>query len=83
MSLRRRHTPEAPKPDSVRMVAAERLARVSTGEVLTWAEAAINGFHQNLDTYRARYDQAAFEELRKSVSMLSGAMDVLEHRNQS
>lgn len=70
------------REDSVRHRAAKRLARVSTAEVCVWTESAINGFHQNLDAYRARNDQAAFGELRKSIMMLAGAMDVLEQRNQ-
>jgi uncharacterized protein YlxW (UPF0749 family) len=71
------------REDSVRQRAAKRLRQVSTHEVLTWAETAVNGFHQNLDAYRNRADQAAFEELRKAVSMLRGAVDVLEDRNRS
>lgn len=67
--------------DSVRATAADRLRRVQSGEVMTWAEQAVNGFHQNLDAYRMRKDQAALEELRKAVSMLAGAVDVLEERN--
>lgn len=70
------------REDSVRQRAAKRLRKVSTHEVLTWAETAVNGFHMNLDAYRLRADQAAFEELRKAVSMLRGAVDVLEERNR-
>lgn len=67
--------------DSVRDTAANRLRRVGSGEVMSWAEQAVNGFHQSMDAYRMHKDQAAFEELRKAVSMLAGAMDVLEERN--
>lgn len=71
------------REDSVRKRAAKRLSKVSTNEVLVWAESAVNGFHRSLDAYRARNDQAAFEELRKAVSMMRGALDVLEDRNRS
>lgn len=66
--------------DSVRDTAIFRLRQVTSGEVITWAEQAVNGFHQNLDTYRTYKDEAALQELRKAVSMLAGAVDVLEER---
>jgi hypothetical protein len=68
--------------DSVRRKAADRLGRVSTGQVMNWADEAVTGFYRSMDAYRMRNDQAALEELRKAVSMLAGALDVLEQRNQ-
>lgn len=68
--------------DSVRRKAVQRLSSVSSGELAIWAESAVVGFHRSLDAYRMRNDQAALAELRKAVSMLAGAVDVLEKRNQ-
>lgn len=82
MSWHRGAPKRQPTRDSVRERAANRLRMVNTSEVLAWAEQAITGFHRDLDAYRLRNDQTAFEELRKAVSMLSGAMDVLEERNR-
>lgn len=67
--------------DSVRDTAANRLRRVGSGEVMTWAEQAIHGFYRDMDAFRMHKDPAALAELRKAVSMLAGAMDVLEERN--
>lgn len=47
--------------------------------MLLWAEQAVNGFHQNLDLYRRHSERdIAIVELRRAVSMLAGAVDVLE-----
>ena len=66
--------------DSVRAKAATRLGKVSNLEVLNWSEQAVNGFHRALDAYRTKGDPVALEECRKAVSMLAGAVDVLESR---
>lgn len=77
-----RGNPRARQEDSVRRLAANRLGMVNNGEVMSWAESTVTAFHRSLDAYRMRNDQAALAELRKAVSMLAGAVDVLEKRNQ-
>lgn len=69
--------------DSVRETARNRLQRVSGPEVLDWAEQAVNGFHRALDGYRRDRDGAALQEARQAVSMLAGALDVVEQRHQA
>lgn len=79
--IRRRGAPDrAQEPDSVRLRAQERLSQVSSLEVVNWSEQAVNGFHRSLDEYRSHNDQAALRECRRAVSMLAGAVDVLEKR---
>jgi hypothetical protein len=80
--LKRGSAPEEHR-DSVRALARKRLGKVSSVEVLTWAESAVNGFHVYLDAYRGKADPADLDELRKAVSMLAGAVDVLESRKPS
>ena len=66
--------------DPVRDKARNRLNMVETSEVMNWAEQAVNGFHQTLDVLRKGPDDAALQECRQAVSMLAGAVDVLERR---
>lgn len=66
--------------DPVRDKARNRLKMVDNEQVLNWAEQAINGLHMSLDVLRKGADDAALQEARQAVSMLSGAVDVLEKR---
>ena len=73
---------KASSEDKVRAKAAERLRTVPTSQAMNWAEQAITSFHQSLDLYRMHKDVEALAEARKAVSMIAGAMDVIEERNQ-
>lgn len=76
------HRVRAPKAttDSVREKARNRLQRLPTPEVVDWSEQAVNGCHRALDAFRRDADGAALQEARQAVSMLAGAMDVIEAR---
>jgi hypothetical protein len=70
------------REDSVRRKASERLSRVPEGELLVWTESAVVAFHRGLDEHRRHREGGTVAELREAVSMIAGAVDVLEQRYQ-
>lgn len=61
-----------------------RLLTLPEHEVLNWTEQAVNGIHMSLDALR-RPDRlmdhpAALTEVRRAVSLLSGAVKAMEDR---
>lgn len=72
----------AREADSVREKAEQRLARLSTPEVLNWADQAGSGVAKALDDYRRLGERESLLEAQDGISALAGVLDVLLNRER-
>lgn len=67
-------------PDKIRLKASDRLSRLSTNEVLDWADATMSGCWRMLEDYRKDPTSVDLNELEVGLHTLLGAVDVLRNR---
>lgn len=67
--------------DSVREKAKKRVSRVSTPDILNWADNAGSGVAKALDDYRRLGDKGSLDEAQRGISALAGVLDVLVDRH--
>jgi hypothetical protein len=68
-------------PDQVRERAQKRLSRLTTPDILNWADQAGTGIAKALDDYRRLGDQQSLDEAQNGISAVAGAIDVLSSRH--
>lgn len=67
--------------DKVREKVARRVARLSEGEILDWADVAGSAIARTLRDYQRTHEPELLEEAREAISALQGVIDTLAERD--
>jgi hypothetical protein len=67
-------------PDPIRSLAAERMERLSTSEILDWMDVAGSGVARALQDYRRHGNEDYLSDARNGIDSLRGCIDVIESR---